>query len=97
MDSTRADANGASRLKRQAYLFALILRRIGPKRGAKKARIATAHKQLKIAFLIIRDGLRYKDLGPNHLDLRNKERTRKYLVGRLEGLGLRVTAEPEDP
>ena len=32
--------------------------RISSKRGPKKARIATAHKQLKIAFWIIRDGVR---------------------------------------
>jgi transposase len=68
--------------------------RIASKRGPKKARIATAHKQLKIAFLIIRDGARYKDLGTDHFDRRNLERTKKYLVGRLEGLGLKVTLNP---
>jgi len=68
--------------------------RIASKRGAKKARIATAHKQLKIAFLIIRDGVRYKDLGSNYFDRRNAERTKRRLVERLEGLGLKVTLEP---
>jgi transposase len=68
--------------------------RIASKRGPKKARIATAHKQLKIAFLIIRDRARYKDLGTDHFDRRNLERTKKYLVGRLEGLGLKVTLNP---
>ena len=60
--------------------------RIASKRGAKKARIATAHKQLKIAFLIIRDGVRYRDLGSNYFDRRNAERTKRRLVERLEGL-----------
>jgi len=68
--------------------------RIASKRGAKKARIATAHKQLKIAFLIIRDGVRYRDLGSNYFDRRNAERTKRRLVERLEGLGLKVTLEP---
>lgn len=68
--------------------------RISSKRGPKKARIATAHKQLKIAFLIIRDGVRYRDLGPDHFDRRNLNRTTKYLVGRLESLGLNVTITP---
>jgi transposase len=67
--------------------------RISSKRGPKKARIATAHKQLKIAFFIIRDGARYKDLGADHFDRRNLERTKKYLVARLQGLGLKVTLE----
>ena len=68
--------------------------RISSKRGPKKARIATAHKQLKIAFLILRDGVRYKDLGPDHFDRRNLDRTKKYLVGRLESLGLKVIVAP---
>lgn len=68
--------------------------RISSKRGPKKARIATAHKQLKIAFLMLRDGLRYHDLGPDHFDRRNLERTKKYLVNRLESLGLKVTIAP---
>ena len=68
--------------------------RLASKRGPKKARIATAHKQLKIAFLLIRDGVRYRDLGKDHFDRRNSERTQKYLINRLEGLGLKVTVEP---
>jgi transposase len=68
--------------------------RISSKRGPKKARIATAHKQLKIAFLILRDGVCYRDLGPDHFDRRNLERTKKYLVSRLESLGLKVTLSP---
>ena len=68
--------------------------RISSKRGPKKACIATAHKQLKIAFLMLRDGLRYHDLGPDHFDQRNLERTKKYLINRLETLGLKVTIAP---
>jgi len=68
--------------------------RIRSKRGPNKARLATAHKQLKIAFLIIREGVRYRDLGPDHFDRRNAERTKQYLVKRLQGLGLNVTLEP---
>lgn len=68
--------------------------RISAKRGPKKARIATAHKQLKIAFFIIRDGVRYKDLGADYFDRRQPERTQHYLIKRLEGLGLKVTVEP---
>ena len=69
--------------------------RIASKRGPKKARIATAHKQLTAAFFIIRDGVRYRDLGPNHYDQRNLERTKRYLTQRLEGLGFEVSLEPK--
>ena len=68
--------------------------RISSKRGPKKARVATAHKQLTIAFFIIRDGVRYTDLGPDHFDRRQPERTQRYLIKRLEGMGLKVTVEP---
>jgi transposase len=78
--------------KKDSYLRSFYWR-IASKRGPKKARIATAHKQLKIAFLIIRDGVRYKDLGADHFDRRNVDRTKRYLVKRLEGLGLKVTVE----
>ena len=68
--------------------------RISSKRGPKKARVATAHEQLIIAFFIIRDGVRYNDLGPHHFDRRQPQRTQQYLIKRLEGLGLKVTVEP---
>ena len=74
---------------KDSYLHSFYWR-IAAKRGAKKARIATAHKQLKIAFLLIRDGLRYRDLGREYLDRRNIDRTRRYLTERLEGLGYNV-------
>ena len=86
-------ALGASNTK-DSYLRSFYWR-IASKRGAKKARIATAHKQLKIAFFIIRDGVRYRDLGPDHYDRRNVDRTKRYLTKRLEGLGYKVTLEAE--
>lgn len=85
-------ALGASHSK-DTYLRSFYWR-IASRRGEKKARIATAHKQLEIAFLMIRDGVHFKELGANHLDLRHKQRTQNYLVHRLEGLGYKVTLEP---
>jgi transposase len=78
--------------KKDSYLRSFYWR-IASKRGPKKARIATAHKQIKLAFFIIRDGVRYQDLGPDHFDRRNAEKTKRYLVKRLEGLGVKVTLE----
>lgn len=67
--------------------------RIASKRSGKKAVIATAHKQLKIAFRILSDGVRYQDLGPDYNDRRNIERTKRYLTKRLESLGFKVALE----
>jgi len=44
---------------------------------------------------MIRDGVHFNELGADHLDLRHKERTQRYLVNRLEGLGYKVTLEPD--
>lgn len=67
--------------------------RIAARRGAKKARIAVGRKQLTIAFLMIRDGLHYREMGADYFDRRQPERTRNTLVKRLENLGYKVTIE----
>jgi len=62
-------------------------------------RIATAHEQLKIAFLIIRDGVRYQDLGSNYSDRRNAERTKRSKAGFLlyQVPGFRATSGGGNP
>lgn len=67
--------------------------RIAGRRGAKKARLAVAKKQLTIAFFLIRDGVRYREAGADYFDRRQPERTRNQLVKRLQNLGYRVTLE----
>lgn len=84
-------ALGASRSE-GTYLRSFYWR-IAARRGAKKARLAIAHKQLKIAFFMIRDGLHFKELGPDFFDRRQPERTKKRLVERLEKMGFKVTLE----
>ena len=51
-------------------------------------------RTLVLLFFMIRDGVRYTDLGPGHFDRPQPERTQRYLIKRLEGLGLKVTVEP---
>jgi len=84
----------ASRTK-DTYLSALFFR-LAARHGVKKATVAVAHQLLRIAFHIIRDGGRYRELGGNYFDRLHPERTRKRLIRRLEALGYRVTLAPHD-
>ena len=62
MDKTSTDAVGNSGIEKEGHVPEVV--RLADRlqtRTEQKARIATAHKQIKIAFLIIRDGVRYRD------------------------------------
>lgn len=79
--------------KKNSYLSALY-RRLAARRGGKRAVIAVAHNLLVIAYYILRDGVCYRDLGPDYFDRLNPEGLRRRLTKRLEGLGFKVTVEP---
>jgi transposase len=81
-----------SRMK-QGYL-ASQFHRIRMRRGAKKAAVAVAGSVLTIAYCMLRDGTDYKDLGGAHFDVRDKQKTAKRLLRRLEQLGVRVQVQP---
>jgi transposase len=49
-----------------------------------------AHRVLKIAFFIIRDGATYRELGGDYFDKLDPGRTQRKLVQRLEALGYEV-------
>lgn len=82
---------GAGRT-RHTYLSALFAR-VSHRRGKKKAVLATGHSILVAAYHILRDGVGYHDLGPDHFDRLSKERLTQRYVQRLEQLGHRVTLE----
>jgi hypothetical protein len=48
------------------------------------------------AYHILRDGVPYKDLGPEYFTRRNKEHAAKRLKKRLEDLGFTVEVRPAD-
>jgi len=79
---------GAAR-KKDSYLRAQFLR-IKSRRGAKKAILAVASSMLTAAYVMLRDGVDYHDLGPHHFAQRDKEKLAKRLVERLRDLGLTV-------
>jgi transposase len=83
---------GAGRARR-TYLGAQYAR-LGRRRGKKKAAMAVGHSILVAAYHIIRDGVPYRDLGPDHFDRLASQRLTRHYVHRLEELGHRVSIEP---
>jgi transposase len=76
--------------KKDCFLTALFYR-IASRRGGKRAAMAVAHRVLIIAYYMIRDGTVYHELGGDHYDRKNPERTARRLTQRLERIGYQVT------
>jgi len=82
----------AARRKKNCYL-ATQFQRIARRRGAQRAVVAVAHSILTATFFILRDGVDYQDLGPEHFHRLSPDKVVRDLVKRLEKLGHRVTLE----
>lgn len=89
LKTTLVQAAWAASRKKDTYLRAQF-QRIKSRRGPKKAAVAVAASILTSAYFMIRDGVAYRDLGPTHFETRNKEKTTKRLLRRLEELGVHV-------
>jgi transposase len=74
---------------KETYLGAQY-RRLGARRGKKRAALAVAHSILRILYHLIGEGTRYQDLGADYFDRRNEASVTRRLVKRLEGLGYTV-------
>lgn len=59
-------------------------------RGAKKAVLPVAPSMLTAAFRMLRDGTEYNDLGSKHFDRKDKSKTIRRLLKRLQDLGCDV-------
>lgn len=79
--------------KKDSYLRAQFLR-LRTRRGPKKAIVAVAASILTSAYYILSRRVPYKDLGAHHFDDRDRDRTAKRLVRRLQDLGLQVAIKP---
>ena len=75
--------------KKDSYLRAQFLRVKG-RRGPKKAILAVASSMLTAAYVMLRNGVEYHDLGPHHFEQRDKDRVTKRLLERLRNLGVTV-------
>jgi hypothetical protein len=71
-------------------VLAAAFRRTAQRRGMKKAVVATAHRILRIAWSIIRNGTEYCERGGDHFDTLHPERTATKPLRRLERIGLEV-------
>jgi transposase len=91
--STLVEMAHAAGRSKDSYLGAQY-RRLAARRGKKRAAVAVGQSILIVADHLLKDHRDYCDLGPNYFDLRDRERTAKRLVQRLEDLGYQVTAEP---
>ena len=87
--STLVESARAAVRTRRCYLSAQY-HALARRRGDKKAVVAVAHSILVAAWHILRDGVEYRDLGPDHFDRLNRERLVQYHTRRLAELGLTV-------
>jgi transposase len=79
--------------KKDCYL-ASQFRRLGGRRGLKRAIIAVAHTMLVIGYHMLKTNQGYCELGANYLDRLHKESLQRYHVKRLQSLGFAVRLEP---
>jgi len=86
---TLVNAAWAATHKKDGDLRAQFLR-IKSRRGAKKAILAVASSMLTAAYVMLRDGVEYHDLGSHYFDQRDKQQLAKRLLQRLRDLGINV-------
>jgi transposase len=79
----------AARTKR-TYTQAQFLR-LKARRGPMKAVVAVAATILTAAYYILRDGVSYRELGPDHFVARDRTRVAERLARRIRELGYEVT------
>lgn len=93
LKSVLAECGWGAGRARQTYLGAQYAR-LSQRRGRKKAALAVGHSILVAVYHILRDGVSYRDLGPDHFDQLSKVRLARHYLHRLEALGLQVTVAP---
>jgi transposase len=89
LKTTLVTAAWAAARKKDSYLRSQFLR-LKARRGPKKAILAVAASMLTAAYYMLRDGVEYQDLGPDHFDRRDKSKAITRLVRRLHDLGCEV-------
>jgi transposase len=75
---------------KDTYLAARF-RRLAARKGKKRAIVAVAHTILVSLYHMLKTNQPYRELGADFLDRRNTENVKRYLLKRLERLGLQVT------
>ena len=80
---------------KETYLAARF-RRLAARKGKKRAIVAVAHTILVSLYHMLKNKQPYRELGADFLDRRNAEHVKRYLLKRLERLGLQVTVRSSE-
>jgi transposase len=91
-----AEAAWAASKVKKSY-FRAQFRRLAARRGKKRALVAVAHALLGVIYHVLKEGVEYRDLGPDYFEKLEPERLRRYLVKRLQGLGYDVVLSAKNP
>ena len=75
---------------KETYLAARF-RRLAARKGKKRAIVAVAQAIVVSRYHMLKNKQPYRELGADFLDRRNAEHVKRYLLKRLERLGLHVT------
>lgn len=86
---TLVEAAWAAVRSKNSYLAALY-KRLAPRRGKNRAIVAVARSILQSAWHILSKDIEYKEVSANYSDKLNRDKTRNYLVKRLQRLGYTV-------
>lgn len=86
LKTTLVQCAWAATRTKTTYLHAQFLS-VRSRRGARKAIIAVAASILTAVYHMLKNGTPYRDLGPQHLDNRNKEARVRKLLASLRTLG----------
>jgi transposase len=89
LKTTLVQCAWAAMRSKDTYLRAQY-HRIRARRGPKKAAIAVSASILTAAYHMLRTGVEYRDLGPDHFSHLDKARQVSKLVRRLSALGYAV-------
>lgn len=89
-----AESAWAASHTHDTYLSAQY-RRLAGRRGKKRALVAVGHSLLVIFYHVIKYRTDYQDLGPDYFLQIEPERTKRYLVRRLQQLGYEVELAPK--
>jgi transposase len=77
---------------KETYLAARF-RRLAARKGKKRAIVAVAHTILVSLYHMLKNKLPYRELGADFLDRRHADHVKRYLLKRLERLGVVVTVQ----
>jgi transposase len=80
---------------KDTYLAARF-RRLAARKGKKRAIVAVAHTILVSMYHMLKNKQTYRELGADFLDRRHAENVKRYLLKRLERLGLQVTVRSSE-